>query len=670
MMRIRMIGPVLALLVCAAMAEAGTPVVSVPEGTMANLTLLETTDIHSHVLSYDYYRLAPDPTVGLERTATLIKRARKRYPNTLLFDAGDTIQGTVSADYQALVKPVACDQTLAVYKAMDAIGYDAGTLGNHEFNYGLPFLSQVTGTLFDVTGVKPEHCAGPHYPLVLSNVFSLKNGKPLYRPWILLKRMITATTPDGKTIRAPIRIGLLGFTPPPIMQWDHKHLAGKVRVMGVVDAAEKYLPELRAKHPDVVFAITHGGPSTATCRSGMANADWCLAGLKGIDAMLMGHMHKKFPGGERFAHMREVDNVHGHVRGVPAVMADFFGKELGLIHLKLRYEDGHWMSDAAAARSEVEPICPRKGECVPPDPRIAPLVDKVHEATIAYVKTPIGRTDVRLSTYFADLGNMTALGVVNAAQRDYVRHWVATNHPEWSDLPVLSAAAAFRTGYGGPHDYTDVAPGAITIRNAADLYYYPNTLAAVKVDGATLKAWLERSAERFQRIDPALTTPQPLINKSLPGYDFDQIQGPGLHYVIDVSQPRGKRIIKLTWQGRPVTAQQIFIVATNNYRAAGGGHFPGLDGTHTILNAPDTNRSILMHWLKQHPDLTRDRSKSLAGKRIPERSWHFAPLQVHGPVTVTAPAGKLSLAHQLGLFLRIVQRHADGTAVYAVDLSP
>ncbi|HEX7341938.1 MAG TPA: bifunctional 2',3'-cyclic-nucleotide 2'-phosphodiesterase/3'-nucleotidase [Rhodanobacteraceae bacterium] len=640
----------------AGVALAGTTP-HVPTGSTARLTLLETTDIHAHVLGYDYYRLKPDPQVGLARTATLIERARKRYANTLLFDAGDTIQGTVSADVQALVRPIPCNRELAVYRAMDVLGYDAGTVGNHEFNYGLGFLSQVTGVPMHVKGIKVEHCKGPHYPLVLANVDSLETGKPIFQPWRILTRTITATAPDGKTIKAPLRIAVIGFTPPPIMQWDKRHLQGKVRVLGVVEAARKYMPAIRAAHPDLVIAIVHGGIDTAPYTPMMENAAWYLARVPGIDAMLLGHMHVDFPG-PRFAHLRDVDDVHGHVNGVPAVMGGFFGKDLGLIHLALTYRHGRWVSDAAAARSVVEPICPSKGHCVPPDPRIAPLVGTLHKATIAYVNTPIDHADFRMSTYFSALGNMTALAVVNAAQRDYVRTYIAANRPDLARLPILSAAAAFRTGYGCPDDYTDVAPGAVTIRSAADLYYYPNTLAAVTVTGATLKAWLERAAERFNRIDPYKATPQALINTRMPGYNFDQIQGPGLAYVIDVSKPVGQRIVRLTLHGQPITPSERFIVATNNYRAGGGGHFPGMDGKHTLLNAPDGNRAIVVAWLKRHPQLTR--------AELPARSWHFAPLALHGPVTLVAPSGKQALARGLGLDVRALKAHADGTSTYAV----
>jgi 2',3'-cyclic-nucleotide 2'-phosphodiesterase/3'-nucleotidase len=142
------------------------------DGTRAQIGVLETTDLHTNAMSYDYYKLAPDVSLGLERAATLIEQAREEFPNSLLFDAGDTIQGTALADYQALVHPPTCEQELAIYKAMDTLHYDAGTIGNHEFNYGLKFLSQVTGTPIDVSGIPAEHCKGPDYPLVLSNVFS------------------------------------------------------------------------------------------------------------------------------------------------------------------------------------------------------------------------------------------------------------------------------------------------------------------------------------------------------------------------------------------------------------------------------------------------------------------------------------------------------------------
>ena len=649
-----------ALLAACASAPAGKTAApaTLRDGATLDLAILETTDVHSNILSYDYYKQKDDPTLGYERVATLIRQARREFPNTVLFDSGDTIQGTVLADYQALVKPLGCDSELAIYKAMDAVGYDGGTAGNHEFNYGLPFLAQVTNTAMNVDGVQSRQCAGPAFPLVLSNVYSARDGKPIFKPWTIVSKTVQATGADGKPVSTTLRIGIIGFTPPPILDWDKRNLAGKVTVDGVVEAANRYMPEVLAQKPDLVVAILHGGLNTAPYTPQMENGGWYLAGVPGIDALLLGHSHTEFPG-PRYAGMKDVDAKRGLVRGVPAVMGGFFGKDLGVIRMALKRDGGRWVVEKDESRSEVRPICPKKNECVAPDPSIAPIVREAHEAAMAYVNTPIGATDHALTSYFADEGNMSALAVVNAAQRDYARDELARTHPEWRDMPVLSAASAFRTGFGGPEDFTDVPKGPMTIRNAADLYFYPNTLAAVKIDGAGVKAWLEKAATRFNRIDPSKDGEQPLIGK-LTGYNFDQMQG-GISYVIDLSKPEGERITNLRYKGKPIKPSQPFIVVTNNYRASGGGEFPGLTGDNIVLSAPDGNREVVIHWLEAKKTLTR--------KDVEKRSWSFAPMKIRGAVTFTSASGKEDVAKELGLPIRQVRDNGDGTAVYAIDLS-
>ena len=651
---------ILATSMLASCASQAPKPIKLSDGARANVAILETTDIHSNVLSFDYYKLKPDDSLGFERTATLIRRARAEFPNTFLFDSGDTIQGSVLADYQALVKPVDCHEELGIYRAMDALGYDGGTIGNHEFNYGLGFLSQVTATPMNVDGGRTDHCAGPHFPLVLSNVFSARDSAPIFQPWAVVTKTIEVYTQDGSKVEVPLKIGIIGFTPPPIMQWDKQNLSGKVTVSGVVEAAQKYLPQLQAQHPDLIVAILHGGLDTAPYTAQMENGGWYLAGVRGIDVLLLGHAHTEFPG-PRYAGMKDVDARRGFVRNVPAVMGGFFGKDLGVIQLVLNRQQGRWVVDIDNTHSEVRPICPQKNQCVPADAAIAPLVQNVHEAAISYVNTPIGESTLRMSSYFADEGDMTALAAVNAAQADYVRSELPRLHPELANIPVLSSAAAFRTGFGGPDDYTDVAAGALTLRSAADLYFYPNTLAAVKIDGNGLKAWLEKSAERFNRIDPSKPGEQALINDHYPGFNFDQIQG-GIHYTIDLSKPVGQRITSLTRHGKTVAPTQPFIVVTNNYRASGGGNFPGLDGKNIVLAAPDGTREILAKWLQRH--------QQVGAKDLESTSWHFAPLKTHGVIVFKGAAGKQDVARTAGLEnVRQIKDSGDGTATYAIDLS-
>ena len=637
-----------------------------PDGARARLAILETTDLHANILGYDYYKLAEDPSIGFERTATLVRQARGEFPNSVLFDAGDTIQGTALADYQARVEPLRCDEELAMYRAMDALGYDGGTIGNHEFNYGLPFLAQASGRAMNAEGVDARRCKGPAFPLVLANVSSARDGKPIYPPYAVLERHLELRDAQGHARVAPIRIGIIGFTPPQILKWDRRNLEGRVQAQGLVESARAWLPKLQAEGVDLVVAISHGGLDASPYSEAMENANWHLAREPGIDVLLLGHSHAAFPdpgnAKSRYASMPGVDNERGFVHGKPAVMGDFWGKSLGVVDLALVREAGRWRTDAAATHSEVRDIRRADGGFVDADPRIAELVRPVHEATIAWVSQPIGRSDFSMTSYFAQVGDVTTLQPVNMAQRAWVEERIAQDLPQYAGIPVLSAAAPFKTGFGGAEDYTDIAAGPLAINNAADLYLYPNTLAAVKIDGAMLRSWLERSATRFNRIDPARHEPQELLNNRFPGYNFDVIQG-DIRYAIDVTQPQGERIRDLAWNGKPVEPGQAFIVVTNNYRASGGGGFPGLDGSNTVLAAQEANRDVLIEWVRTQQHLTR----TLHGT---DRAWRFVPVRTAGPVTFTSAAGKLDVARSAGIEgVSQIRDNGDGTAVYAIDLA-
>ncbi|KVP44741.1 bifunctional 2',3'-cyclic-nucleotide 2'-phosphodiesterase/3'-nucleotidase [Burkholderia ubonensis] len=659
------------LAACNGDGVSAPPSSQAPAGTKATLALLETTDLHTNVLSYDYFKLAADNSLGFERVSTLIAQARAQYPNTLLLDNGDTIQGTALADYQALVNPVGCDQTLAIYKVMNAAKFDGGGIGNHEFNYGLPYLSQVTGNTFDVDGMPAQQkkCAGPAFPQVLANVISAKTNAPLFTPYTILTRTITATTPDGKTVSAPVKVGIIGFTPPAIMNWDKRWLDGKVYTTGLKEAAEKYVPEMRAKGADLVVAISHGGLDNSAYSPTMENGSWWLSTVPGIDAMLIGHSHQVFPDANSTVpqfNLPGVDKVKGTVNGVPTVMANYWGKHLGVIKLGLAFDGKTWSVDKSLTTVEARPIQNADKSYVAADPSVAAAIAAELQATINYVKTPIGSTDYRMTSYFADVGDPGAIQIVNEAQADYVKSYVQANLPQYASLPVLSVSAPFKSGFGGGNDFTDVAPGALAINNAADLYLYPNTVYAVKVSGADVKNWLETAAKRFNRIDPTQASVQKLVS-SFPGYNFDMFTSADLSYEIDVTQPVGSRIKNLTYKGAPIDPNGQFIVATNNYRASGGGNFPGLDGSKTIFASPDANRDVLIAFIKKRGAITRAADGA-------QRSWRFTKLASSvAHVQFASAPNRLADAAAAGL-TGITQVAADdgsgkNLATYEIDLT-
>ena len=642
-------------------------------GATATLAVLETTDLHFNVRSYDYFKLAEDKSYGFERTATLVRAARKEFANTLLVDNGDTIQGTALADYEATISPIPCTQQLSMYKAMGALGFDAGTLGNHEFNYGLPFLNQVLGGGLDVEGVDAtKKCAGAGYPMALANVYSSKTKKPLVQPYTILERTLTAKGTDGKDVKLPIKVGVIGFTTPGIMNWDKRYLEGKVYTEGAVEAATKYVPELRAKGADVVVALLHGGLDSAAYSPTMENPGLHLSKVAGIDAMVMGHQHSVFPDAAATPSYRQagVDNKAGTINGVPAVMASSWGKSLGVIQLALQWDGSKWVVNKTASKSELRNTQSKNAAgatvYVEPDAAVAQLIETQHQAAIQYVKTPIGSTDFRMSTLFADVGDPGAIQIVNQAQQAYVAAYIKASLPQYAALPVLSVSAPFKSGFQGGADYTDVAVGPLAINNAADLYLYPNTVYAVKVNGGDIKNWLEAAAKRFNQIDPAKTTEQSLIS-TFPGYNFDMFTTPDLQYEIDVTQPVGSRIKSLTYLGKPIDVAQEFVIATNNYRATSGKSFiDKLDGSGSIWASPDANRDVVIDYIRKNPTVTRATNGAA-------KSWRFAKATTAGPVVFSSGANALSVAQAAGLtnvsLLAADDGLGKGTSKYGIDLS-
>ncbi|WP_407714083.1 bifunctional 2',3'-cyclic-nucleotide 2'-phosphodiesterase/3'-nucleotidase [Comamonas testosteroni] len=660
------------LAACGGSDDSSTTPVTVQPAT-ATLAVLETTDLHFNVRSYDYFKLAEDKTYGFERTATLIRAARKEFANTLLVDNGDTIQGTALADYEAEIKPIACTQQLSMYKAMGALSFDAGTLGNHEFNYGLPFLNQVLGGGLDVDGVDAsQKCAGNGYPAVLANVYSSKTRKPLVQPYAVLERTMVAKGSDGKEVKLPIKIGVIGFTTPGIMNWDKRYLEGKVYTEGAVEAASKYVPELRAKGADVVVALLHGGLDGSAYSATMENPGLYLSKVAGIDAMVMGHQHSVFPDlSAKPAYSQSgVDNQAGTINGVPAVMASSWGKALGVIQLPLQWDGKKWSVAKTGSKSELRNIQNKDAAgatvFVDADPAVAPLIEAQHQAAISYVKTPIGSTDFRMSTLFADVGDPGAIQIVNQAQQAYVASYIKANLPQYASLPVLSVSAPFKSGFQGGKDFTDVAAGSLAIYNAADLYLYPNTVYAVKVNGADIKSWLEAAAKRFNQIDVNKTTEQPLIS-SFPGYNFDMFTTADVQYEIDVTQPLGSRIKNLSYLGKPMDTAQEFVIATNNYRATSGASFiPKLDGSSAIWASPDANRDVVIGYVRQNPQITRAANGAA-------KSWRFTKVTTAGPVVFSSGSNALSVAQAAGLTGVSVLTADDGLgkgmSKYQLDLS-
>ncbi|WP_210527499.1 bifunctional 2',3'-cyclic-nucleotide 2'-phosphodiesterase/3'-nucleotidase [Rubellimicrobium arenae] len=621
----------------------------------AHLRIMETTDIHVHVFPYDYYADKPLDTVGLARTASLINAVRAESTNSLLLDNGDFLQGNPLGDYVAYDRGMNQGDRHPVVTAMNTLGVEGSTFGNHEFNYGLDFLMRSV--------------EGAEYPIVSANVVTAPGATPdadttLVPPYVILDRMVT----DGAGQEHPIRIGLIGFVPPQIMEWDRKNLEGRVTTRDIVEAAQAWVPRMKAEGAQIVVALCHSGIGDAQPTPGMENAAVPLAAVEGIDVILTGHSHLVLPGPD-YEGFEAVDAARGTIHGKPAVMAGFWGSHMGLVDLLLEREGDGWR--IASFEVEARPIYLRDEEgattpTVESDPKVLASVEAEHEATLEYVRRPVGKTSAPLHSYFALVADDPSVQIVSIAQAWYIAQMMQGTPHE--GLPILSAAAPFKAGgRGGPEYYTDVPVGDVAIRNVADLYLYPNTVRAVRITGAQVKDWLERSAGMFNQITPG-GQDQVLLNPDFRSYNFDVIDG--VTYRIDLSQPSrfdtdgnlvnegANRIVDLAYDGQPIDPAQEFIVATNNYRAEGGGSFPGADGSTIVFEAPDTNRDVIVRYIVEQGTID----------PAADGNWRFAAMPGTTVLFDTGPRAADYLDQVAGLSIEPAGEGPDGFARFRIAL--
>ena len=384
-----------------------------------------------------------------------------------------------------------------VIAGMNTLGYEAGTLGNHEFNYGVEFLDLVN--------------AGANFPIVCANFATHARRDPArgHAAPEALRHPRHGPSPTAPAPSTPIKVGLIGFVPPQIMIWDRGHLDGKFHTRDIVEAAQRLGAARCARRAPTSSSRSPTPASTPAADGAMLeNASLQLAAVDGIDAVVTGHQHLVFPSEDfagdgrrpRHRHAQRQARRHGRLLGL-AHGPDRPAARAGRRRLAGRRLRDRGPPDLRARRG---PQRSRRSSAT--TPRRSRRPPQAHEATLAYVRAAVGESTAPLQSYFALVADDPSVQIVSQAQTWYVTDLLKGT--EWEGLPVLSAAAPFKAGgRGGPDYYTDVPAGPIAIKNVADLYLYPNTLQAVAITGAEVKDWLERSAGIFNQVDAGRRRP-------------------------------------------------------------------------------------------------------------------------------------------------------------------
>lgn len=545
-------------------------------GGTATFTILGTTDLHGNVFNWDYFKDAEytdsaQNDIGLAKISTLVDAVREghAYPCPLLIDAGDTLQGTSLAYYYARIEPIGRRVVHPMARAMNAIGYDAAALGNHEFNYGIPLLRTFE-----------RQC---DFPLLGANAHDAATGLPVFPPFVI-KRV--------RVGRHTVRVGILGLTNPGIAIWDKANVEGKMVFPGLVEVAKHWVPKMRKAGADVVIVSAHSGADTSSSYGDALpypeNASTLVAEeVPGIDAILVGHAHVEI--GQRVVTNRQT--------GRPVVLTEplRWGMRLSAIDVTVRRRRRGPGYEVVGVTSQV-----LNANTVDEDPRIVKLLQADHDKVVTYVNSVIGTSLVAMSAATALWEDVAALDFINYVQADAVKKAIAGT-PD-ADLPVLSIAAPFNRAAAIP-------AGEVSVRDVAGLYIYDNTLLGVVFTGAEVKAYLEFSARYFKPVSGTGPFPSSAVTNAVtdtapngtPDYNYDVMGGldAPLTYDIDLSQPLGSRVVGLAYDGVPVAADQRFVIAINNYRQSGGGNFPAVKTAPVVYNAQVEIRQLLIDWVSE-----------------------------------------------------------------------
>ncbi len=498
-----------------------------------SLVVAATTDVHGRIRAWDYYANAADPSRTLAGAATIVDSVRAANPGAvLLVEGGDILQGNPLTFVAAKVAPPVAHPVIA---AMNVMRYDAAVLGNHEFNYGVPFLRKAMNDA--------------RFPFLAANI-ETGRGAPFVAPWMLTQRKIGKQT---------IRVAIIGATTPGSNVWDRDNLrSAELTVTDIMPAVKRAVEQARKK-ADVVIVLLHSGlnepASYDTLSTGLPSENVAARvprEIPGIDVVVYGHSHKEM-----------VDTV---INGALVMQPRNWAASVALGTLTLRKERRHWK------------VVGHRGQSVKvaghaESPMVVAASNGTHNKTLAWVNQPVGRTSVPWRADSARVADMPITDLVNEVMRR------ATGAD-------LAATAAFALDAG-------LEPGNITQAALSKLYPYDNTLRAVRISGAQLRLFLEHSARYYRTLGADGRAPAGgLIDPQVPGFNFDVVSG--ADYTIDVSRPVGNRITRLEYRGKPVAPQDSFTMALNNYRQGGGGGYTMLAGAPVVFQKDVDIRQLII----------------------------------------------------------------------------
>lgn len=504
------------------------------------LTILATSDTHGFIPPTNFVELAENKPYGLEKASSVISQYKAEHPDEIVVtvDNGDFLEGSPLAYFTAKrAQPL---QRMAFTDAYNQVNYDIGTIGNHEFDFGLDYLETAM--------------ANSNRQFLCANIVDDEENPLIGEPYQIIQR-------------AGIKIGILGLTTTSARKWKNINQLNNFHLLSAVKTAQRYVPYLQ-KHADVVVVVYHGGFERDTSGTwtditpGENEGYALLEQVPGIDALVTGHQHRK---------------LAGELFGVPCIQPGHRGEFVGKISLELEKQTSFILENSA---------------------ELLPCTDVDIDSNVAASIQPLKHTlEEWLDQPLANIVGDLTFSDPNAVRK---------SETAFIEFIQKVQMAAMHTDISATALYNNEAHGfenPITMRNVITNYVYPNSLAAVKVTGADLRAALEVSAQYFSLNDAGevIVNPRFLFPKHR-FYNYDMYEG--VDYILDISKPVGQRVTELKYQGTDLMDDTILEIALNKYRATGGGHYPMFDESKIVRSDTTIMSQLIFEYLKANPVVT------------------------------------------------------------------
>ena len=513
------------------------------------IIILQTSDVHGFIHDWDYYGNSQYDQ-GLAMVQTIVKEERETDPSLLLLDGGDTFQGTPLSYYYNVIESQVINP-MAI--AMNAMKYDAMTIGNHDYNYGQMVLEKIMGEL--------------NFPVMSANIRDEK-GNEKYQPFLI------------KSVKG-INVGILSLTTTGIPIWEDPSNISGLTFNDAVKTAINYIPRMKVAGAEIIVALAHSGTHLETDNPRDAQSwllpvsEWSDKGyadvpdqnfiiklaenVPDIDVIFAGHAHSTIP--------------QSYINGVLIVEPSYWGR--GISKVSITY-NGEEVTEKYGEFLSV------KGKT--PDAEIINLTREYQETVLDYINAPAGYATLPFEGGDqARIKDSPLVDFLNTTQLEMA---------EAAGYPAQIAMAAIFNNEGGFEE------GTISIADVYKIYQYDNTLYVLEITGNILRRALEHDAKYWKQISNQNSedaTIESLKSGNTRDYNWDMYSG--MDYVLDLTKPVGHRVVLLEIDGKQIEPDQKLIIAVNNYRAGGGGGYTMFKEGNILWQSQSVIRDYVVDYI-------------------------------------------------------------------------